>query len=281
MPETENLHGANLIDVAYGEDSPALDDASECYFEASKLHLRALSWDVPGGVALDQSEELRLLSQRAARTNPSRESIPLPEPGPPVADFATVLQERRSAEDFAEDPLSWDLLAGMLDRSFRVRLANGWPRRPVPSGGALYPLDLYVVAQNVGELKRGLYHYDPFRHALTWMRPVDHDALQMATLQPNMAAKAAAMIIVGGSFWRSRFKYGHRALRFCLLEAGHVGQNLLLLAQAFGISARPIGGFLDDDFAANMDYDGVNEAPLYVVLLGARTDDATASSQVL
>ncbi|UYB41025.1 SagB/ThcOx family dehydrogenase [Streptomyces sp. Je 1-4] len=276
MPETENLHGANLIDAVYGESPPPLDDPMECYFEASKLHLRALSWDVPGGVALDKSEELRLLTQRAARLNPSRSLIPLPDPAPLQADLADAIDARRSSEAFGAGELPLPVLSGMLERSYRVRLVQGWPRRPVPSGGALYPLDLYVIAQRVEGLRPGLHHYDPFRHGLTWLREVDHEALHLATLQPEMAGDAAAMLVIGASFWRSRFKYGQRSLRFCLLEAGHLGQNLLLLGTAYGLASRPIGGFLDDDFTADMDYDGVNESPLYVVLLGPPAGEGTA-----
>ncbi|MFI9821082.1 SagB/ThcOx family dehydrogenase [Streptomyces sp. NPDC052013] len=268
MPETENLHGANLIDAVYGDSPPPLDDPMENYFEASKLHLRALSWDVPGGVALDRSEELRLLTQRAARLNPSRPLIPLPDPAPVDAALTEVIGARRSAETFGRGELALPVLSGMLQHAYRVRLVQGWPRRPVPSGGALYPLDLYVIAQRVEGLRSGLHHYDPFRHALTRVREVDHETLHLATLQPEMARDAAAMLVTAASFWRSRFKYGQRALRFCLLEAGHLEQNLLLLATAYGLSARPIGGFLDDDFTVAMDYDGVNEAPLYVTLVG-------------
>ncbi|WP_046468710.1 SagB/ThcOx family dehydrogenase [Allosalinactinospora lopnorensis] len=272
MPETENLHGANLIDAVYGDGPPPPDDPAECYFEASKLHLRALSWDVPGGLALDQSEELQLLTQRAARSNPSREILPLPDPEPLSRDFAEVIDARRSSEDFGPGELPLPTLSGILERSYRVRLVNGWPLRPVPSGGALYPLDLYVIVQRAGGLRPGLYHYDAFRHGLTWMREVDHETLHLATLQPEMARDATAILVIGASFWRSRFKYGQRALRFCLVEAGHLQQNILLLGTAYGLATRPIGGFLDDDFTANMDYDGVNEAPVYATLIGPPGD---------
>ncbi len=273
MPETENLHGANLIDPVYGDGPPAFDDPAETYFEASKLHLRALSWDVPGGSALEQSEELRLLTQRAARVNSSRPLLPLPEPEPVVRDFTEVVEARRSAEHFDRTELCQERLSGMLERTYRVRLAERWPLRPVPSGGALYPLDLYVIAQRVADLPPGMYHYNPFQHGLSWLREVDNERLHLATLQPEMARDAAVMLVVGASFWRSRFKYGQRGLRFCLLEAGHLMQNLLLTGHAYGMATRPIGGFLDDDFTENLDYDGINEAPVYVALVGPAAEE--------
>jgi SagB-type dehydrogenase family enzyme len=69
-------------------------------------------------------------------------------------------------------------------------------------------------------------------------------------------------------FWRSRFKYGARAYRFALMEAGHVGQNLLLAAAALGLGAVPLGGFYDREVDAFLGVDGIYEASLYLVPVG-------------
>ncbi|GGM82459.1 hypothetical protein GCM10012275_61310 [Longimycelium tulufanense] len=272
MPETEKQHATNLLDAVYNTGVPASDDPMENYWEASKLELHSLGWDVPGGLALEQSPELQAITERAARLNTSRPLLRLPEPPPSTTSLAEAVEQRASAAHFGPGLLSLELVAALLSGSYRVNTTRHHPRRPVPSGGGLYPLDLYVVAQRVNGLKTGLYHYDPFRHGLMWMRTVDHPALHMASLQPDMAADCAALVIIGASFWRSRFKYGQRCLRFCLLEAGHVAQNLILFATAHGLVSRPIGGFIDRVLAQNMDYDGVNESPLYAVLVGPPGD---------
>ena len=72
------------------------------------------------------------------------------------------------------------------------------------------------------------------------------------------------MIFVAAVFGRTRFKYGVRGYRFALLEAGHVGQNVLLAATALGLGAVPLGGYYDrltDEF---LGLDGVNESTLYI-----------------
>jgi SagB-type dehydrogenase family enzyme len=69
-------------------------------------------------------------------------------------------------------------------------------------------------------------------------------------------------------FWRTRFKYGQRGYRFTLLEAGHVGQNLVLAATALGLGSVAVGGFFDCRVEELLSVDGVNESALYAVAVG-------------
>lgn len=270
MPASTEPHSGNLFDIVYGGSSPAYDDPAECFFEASKLHTRMLNCDLPGALALQKSAELQLFTQRGGRPNHSRKLIPLPEPAPLQAQLADVLTTRHSAEGFGTGELAMDTLAGLLVHSYGITDHGGRPRRPTPSGGALYPIDLYVVAERVQSLAKGMYHYDPYRTGLTLARDIDFQALCQATFHPELARGCAAIIVLGATFWRSRFKYGQRGLRFCLMDAGHLMQSLLLLGTAYSLAVRPIGGFLDDEAASEMDFDGVNESPLYLMLVGTK-----------
>ena len=69
---------------------------------------------------------------------------------------------------------------------------------------------------------------------------------------------------------RSSFKYGQRAYRFALLEAGHVAQNLLLAAEGLDLGALPVGGFFDDELNRLLQLDGCQEFVVYLVLMGHR-----------
>lgn len=270
MSPSAERHSSNLFDIVYGGSSPAYDDPAECFFEASKLHTRVLNCDLPGALALQKSVELQLCTRRGARPNHSRKPIPLPEPAPLAAELVDVLATRRSTEGFGPGELPMDVLAGLLVHSYGTTDRGGRPRRPTPSGGALYPIDLFVVAERVEGLTKGMYHYDPYRNGLTPARRIDFDAWCQATFHPELARGCAAMIVLGATFWRSRFKYGQRGLRFCLMDAGHLMQSLLLLGTGYSLAVRPIGGFLDDEVASGMDFDGVNEAPLYLMLIGTK-----------
>ena len=63
-----------------------------------------------------------------------------------------------------------------------------WTRRPYPSGGGCYPLELYVVSAACDGLDSAIYHYDPMRHVL---RIVSRDAEAARSLVT--AARAAQL----------------------------------------------------------------------------------------
>src|SRR5581483_8694883 len=157
-------------------------------------------------------------------------------------------------------------LAALLAAAYRS--AAG--RRPVPSGGALYPLELYVLALSVDGLEPGAYHYHPFRHRLERLGGADRRTAGAALVDPSLADRAAALLVVTAMFWRSRFKYGLRGYRFALLEAGHLVQNAVLAAAALAVPALPLGGFYDRRLDALVGADGLDEATVYALLLGGR-----------
>jgi len=63
---------------------------------------------------------------------------------------------------------------------------------------------------------------------------------------------------------KTKLKYGERGYRFLLFEAGHIMQNLLLVASALGVSALPIGGFVDAELDSALGIDGLDEVSLYL-----------------
>jgi SagB-type dehydrogenase family enzyme len=140
--------------------------------------------------------------------------------------------------------------------------------RASPSGGALYPLELYVVAREVDGLASGVYHYDAHDHVLEQLGTAAPPADELSPYA-DLVGAAQAMVFVAAVFWRSRFKYGLRGYRFVLLEAGHVVQNLLLAATALGLASFPLGGFFDDAVDRALELDGVDVSTVYAACVGA------------
>lgn len=255
---------AEFASLVYGPDGVPLDDPAETFHEASSLHR-----DVAPGRLLSLLELRRnsALQETVARAAFTRDHLPGAELAPVDlggALLGEVLALRRSRLEPRCGPLARSALASILGSAYGDR--GG--RRPVPSGGALYPLELYVVALDVERVVQGVHHYNPYRHRLELLGPAERSDVEHALVEPELVEHAPALIVVTAMFWRSRFKYGLRGYRFALLEAGHVVQNAVLAAAALDVAALPLGGYYDRPLDALVGADGLDEASVYAVLLG-------------
>jgi SagB-type dehydrogenase family enzyme len=255
---------AEFASLVYGPGGVALDDPAETFHEASSLYPDVAPGRIQSLVELRTNSALQ---QTVARASFTREHLPGMDL-PPVAlgrvglHDALVARRSRSAETPAS--LSSAALGSLVGAAYRS--AEG--RRPVPSGGALYPLELYVIALDVDGVGAGAHHYNPYRHRLETIGAVERADVARALVEPELADSAAALVVLTAMFWRSRFKYGLRGYRFALLEAGHVVQNAVLAAAALGIAARPLGGYYDRLLDGLVGADSLDEASVYALVLG-------------
>jgi SagB-type dehydrogenase family enzyme len=259
-----------LASLVYA-DPPAADDPAETYHEASKVARATAARDLAGAARLEAVAELRATVARATRRHPLRPRHALPAPTPLVRTLDEALTARRTVRQFEGVAIESAELSAILHAAYGVAGALGrgedaQPLRTAPSAGALYPLELHVVARGVAGLPAALYRFDPLRFGLEACGPVPD--LAEVTPYAELADSAAAVVLVSACFWRSRFKYGLRAYRFTLLEAGHVVQNLLLAAAALGLGAAPLGGFYDRRLDELLGLNGVDESSLYLACVG-------------
>ena len=139
-----------------------------------------------------------------------------------------------------------------------------------PSAGALYPLELYCYSQCVEGMTTGLYHYDSVRHGLAIVRAGDaRELLGRSMIQTSIPYECSILVFVTAVFERSIFKYGDRGYRFVLLEAGHVAQNIDLVAIGLGLGSINIGGFFDRRVDEFLGIDGCAHSALYIVGIGS------------
>ena len=147
------------------------------------------------------------------------------------------------------------------------------PFRTAPSGGGLFPLELYVSTKHVAGLGAGLYHFDPNEHGLRCLRIGDysHDLSEsLVEFQAHLAFDSAAIVLMTAIFQRSTFKYGARGYRFVLIEVGHVAQNMNLAATALGLGCFNLGGFYDRAADRFLGIDGLHQSTVYMMALGER-----------
>ena len=188
----------------------------------------------------------------------------------------TIVQ-RSSALSFHHTPISLNQLASLLFHGYgvtRKNIENSKPRpfRSVPSAGAMYPLEIFFHSAHIQGLTPGLYHYNPSKHYLRFLREGDQtEKLSPAFIQPDLTKNASIQVFLTAMFERTTWKYGERGYRFVFLEAGHVAQNLNLVATSLGLGCLNVGGFFDRDVDNFLGIDGVTHSTIYVTLLGKCT----------
>ena len=90
-----------------------------------------------------------------------------------------------------------------------------------PSAGALYPNELYFQARGIEEMEDGIYHFEVGTSSLTLLQPI----AESEGLEPYFGFQSAMkgyLFLVSAVYYRSSWKYKNRALRYCLLDAGHL-----------------------------------------------------------
>lgn len=231
------------------------------------------------------SGEAALTAIAAFKEYPGKPLVALPPPARPALDLATALRERLSCRRFDGSALTPAQIGTLLYAGYGVsgRCRVGGEElleRPVPSGGGLYPLELYVLALSIEGVAAGVHHYAPIPHGLEHIREMELPEGYLADLflgQPYVSG-CAAIIIQTAVLERAMCKYEDRGYRYILLEAGHVAQNLNLVALAVGAASFNIGGFFDADLARLLGIDLTDEVPLYGTAVG-RSATASRSEQ--
>ena len=158
---------------------------------------------------------------------PEAQKIELTTLEPKPMNLDRALRQRKSIRDFQAKPISQGQLSYLLWASTGIqRIEEGYAFRTVPSAGALYPIETYVVVNNVRKLQAGVYHYSVRNHQLEQIKLGEfQQAIAAAALGQEMCASAAAVFVWSAVFERCKWKYGQRAYRYMYLDAGHIVEH--------------------------------------------------------
>lgn len=202
---------------------------------------------------------------------PGAPSVTLPGSADvPERGVNEAIRQRRSVTEFADVPMQLGTLAALLRGSCGVTQGGALPLRAAPSAGALYAVETYVLAFRVEGLEPGVYHYAPLGDELERVSDVaDRRRVVAAVLAPGLAdITPPAIIAMSAVLPRVEAKYGERGYRFSLLEAGHIAQNLYLLAGGLGLAGSAAGGFCDAELDRVLGLDDPAEVAVYLFLTG-------------
>jgi SagB-type dehydrogenase family enzyme len=180
-----------------------------------------------------------------------------------------TIKNRRSCRSFTPRSLTLAEFSQLLWAAYGLTGERGFGRA-VASGGALYPMDLYAVLGKAGveDSEEGLYHYEPRGHRVNQMARGDlRGHVARASLSQMWMAGAPVNLVISAEFSRISGKYGERGTRYALMEAGHMGQNIFLQAEALGLGAGIVGAFDDDRVAGILELPERHE-PLLIMPVG-------------
>ena len=187
---------------------------------------------------------------------------------------ASAIINRESVRSYSDASLSLDELAALLWAVQDVRrvAGPGTALRTVPSAGARHAFETYLAVSRVDGLQAGLYRFLPFEQQLAQIH-----------LNPNIAVVAGEACRGQGCvsraavnfFWttipsRMEWRYDLAAHKAIALDAGHVGQNLYLAAEAMGLGVCAIAAYIQEKCDALLQVDGTEEFTLYIAAVGKK-----------
>jgi SagB-type dehydrogenase family enzyme len=191
-------------------------------------------------------------------------------------EISKVLLARRTWRQFSRESISQEDLGTLLDITFGVQHSipvtglGEFPLKTSPSGGAMHPIEAYVVAQRVENLAPGIYHYDSARHELALLRR-GASARETAKYLAGQTwfAGAAAIVFLSAVFRRAQWKYRFpRAYRTVLIEAGHFCQTFCLVATSLVLAPFCTMALAESRIEKALGLDGVNEGVIYAAGVG-------------
>lgn len=180
-----------------------------------------------------------------------------------------VINRRRSIRRFRPEPVSQHEISQILWATQGLTDApSGF--RAIPSAGASYPLEIFVVCGRncIGGVEEGTYRYLVDNHSLTLQRRGDvRLELSWAALDERFVRQAPLDIVICALYERTTRHYGQRGERYVHIEVGHAGQNIYLQATALGLATVAVGAFHDEVVRELLRLEKQYQ-PLYIMAVG-------------
>lgn len=202
-------------------------------------------------------------------------------------ELISLMAKRRTIRAVARSSitlgsLSDCLFAGMGIVGQTENCVGKLPLSMTPSGGARNPYEAYVYARSVEGLEPGFYHYAAIDHTLA---RIDVSGLPLPSELLGGQQWTDAMpcvLLLYARFERTMWKYDDaNAYRVVLIEAGHIGQNIMLAATRNGLSACPTAALNHTRINQLIaPYARATHAPIYALTLShPRVEDMIAANQ--
>ncbi len=185
-----------------------------------------------------------------------------------------AISQRVSTREFSSEPLSEKRLSTLLHLGNGVRQVLKRDdtvryQRNCPSSGNLGSVEVYPIVMNVEGVRPGIYHFDSLNNELgrlhegqfrTWLR-------DEVLWQAELSAAAVALVLTC-RFGHLARKYAIRSYRLGLLDAGHVSENIHLVATGLDLHVCATAGFVDSTLNKTLGLDGLDAASILILFVG-------------
>jgi SagB-type dehydrogenase family enzyme len=216
---------------------------------------------------------ISIFSFMAINSRAQMANIRLPKPKLSQGKYLRQnIEERRSGRSFSNKKLDIDTLSTVIWATYGRKIkdigAITSASYTIPSAGAIYPLEIFVVVgkNSVDNLGGGLYRYSKDEHTLIQVSNLDkRKDLTSSCLGQKFIESAAVSIVITANFDLMKQRYKDRAERYVILEAGHAAQNIYLIANDLGLSTVEVGAFKDEEVSKTL---GINFPVLLIMPIG-------------
>lgn len=230
---------------------------------------------------------LTLVSFRRPAKSLQKRIIHLPSSVPLISPLDEVIRFRRSIRCFSGEPTNLQYVATLLRSGYGLsemdayrtafttssRDALNLAVRTVPSVNAFYPIEIYLLAQNINHVNAGLYRYDVKSDCLVHeMAEQDVDALLHSYMAADKGAirvkQSCGVLLFVARPWRCINKYGEHGLRYVFHEAGSIAQNLHLVMTGLGLGSVDCLQYQQPNVENHMAVDGQSALLVHSIVFG-------------
>ncbi|MEK7576074.1 MAG: YcaO-like family protein [Patescibacteria group bacterium] len=190
-------------------------------------------------------------------------------PVPDKSNTLDVIHKRQSIRQFQDGQIPGNKLSGLLEATYGIGENGHWS---VPSGGAMYPLDLYLIVHGDSQsLPIGIYRWNPEDRVVTVISEKNPNVWLTKVFNTKMLLEHAAYILcIAVNLKRTISKYANRGYRHIMLEAGHAAQNAYLFCAEQDLGIVEYSGFNDKALARELGLQSSNEVVAITLIVGTK-----------
>lgn len=199
-------------------------------------------------------------------------------------DLISLMARRRTVRKALSVPVKLEqvsdcLFSGLGITGWMQNCVGALPLSMTPSGGGRNPYEAYLFARNVEGLERGVYHYSALGHSLERVADLGDGDITSLIGGQEWGDDKPCMILLCAHMERTMWKYEDpNAYRVIMIEAGHIGQNIMLVATENGLTACPTAALDHTRAKAILGLKDITQAPIYALTLSAPAIEANPNA---